>query len=107
MNGTTSPALTYSKNKVAIPSEENHIRLDARAGKDYFCIIYSKHPLNIEEIKQKSRGDAAQFQNRVMALLKDKQIIAPNIKLASNNISFEAKSTDKNLVVLFAELNHR
>lgn len=108
MNGATSPALTYAKNKVAIPNEENHIRLDQRAGKDYFCIIYSKYPLtNIEEIKQKSSGDPAQFQNRVTALLKDKQIIAPNVSIATNNISFDAKSTDRSLVILFATLNHR
>ncbi len=107
LESSISAALTYNKNQVAIPSEKKHIRLDGKVGKDYICIIYSKNPLNIENIKNKVRKGSGTFQNEVKSSLKSIEIKAENIKLKRNEIAFEAKSLNRNVVVVFMEIEHR
>jgi hypothetical protein len=102
-----SASMTYTTNKVAIPSETKHIRLDKQQGKDLFCLIYSKYPLNIAEIKQNLAGEGAVFRQQLSHLLKDKLMKPENVVKTPHKIEFRAKSADKSVVILFAELQHR
>ncbi|MEZ4851229.1 MAG: DUF4384 domain-containing protein [Bacteroidia bacterium] len=102
-----SPALTYSNNQVAIPSEEKHIRLDSNPGTDYMCLLYARSPLKIEEIKTKVRNGSGTFEERVKAALGKQLIELSEVNLHRDEIGFEAKSMWGEVVAVFLELEHR
>lgn len=104
---STSPALIYRQNQVAIPSEEKHIRLDATTGKDYLCMIYSAKPLNIERIKKRVKNGSGSFQSKVRAALKGKGMKTKEVAFQNNKIAFSAKSKEKSVVTLFMEIEHQ
>ncbi|MCB0840474.1 MAG: cysteine protease, partial [Bacteroidetes bacterium] len=106
-DSSISPALTYSNNQVAIPSEEKHIRLDSNPGTDYMCLLYARSPLKIEEIKSKVKTGSGSFEERVKAALGKQLIELGEVNLHRDEIGFEAKSMWGEVVAVFLELEHR
>lgn len=104
-----SPFLSYKKNEVAIPSEEHHVRMDNNVGTDFFCILYSKEPLNIEEIQKAVKQQSARltFKQKVEAVLGDKLMKDSEVKYDNKGrMSFTAKGKSKTVVALITELEH-
>ena len=104
-----SPALTYKRNDVAIPSETNHIRMDNNIGTDYLCILYSKEPLNLSDIQQRFRQQNGRltFKQKIEAVLGDKLMKDTDVRYAADGrMSFSAKAKGKTVVALVTEISH-
>ena len=101
-----SAALNYKKNDVALPSEDHYITMDNTVGKDYLCVLYSKDPLNIEQIKSSLEATNGRFMARLKSVLGSKLINPENVNFASNEISFKAFSKGGAVVALIVETDH-
>lgn len=105
-----SPALTYKRNEVAIPSETNHVRMDKTTGTDYFCVLYSKEPLNIEDIQTAFKQQSARlsFRQKIEAVLGSKLVKQNEVKIdaVSGKMSFSAKAKGGTVVALITAMEH-
>jgi hypothetical protein len=101
-----SAALNYESNNVAIPDEEHFIRMDNTIGTDYLCVLYSKEPLDIENIKTQINQQQGTFAEKVSKVLKSKLVNTANAKYNSNNIKFSAESAGKSLMAVVVEIEH-
>lgn len=105
-----SPALNYSKNSVPIPSEEHHIRMDGNVGTDYICVIYSKLPLNLDELKQSISKQSSRysFQEKVQRVLGKQLMSDKDIQYNAKDgaMSFKAAATGKSIATLFVQMEH-
>jgi len=105
-----SPALTYKRNDVPIPSEDKHIRMDGTVGTDFLCVLYSKEPLDLAAIRSKieSYGSRHNFRQKVeMAvgprLMKDSEV---TYNRTPGKMSFQAKGKGKTCVAMIVEMEH-
>lgn len=105
-----SPYLNYRSNKVPIPSASKHIRMDGTIGTDFLCVLYSKHPLDIENIKQaiRSKPGHYNFKERVEAVLASKLVAANkhNYYASPEGFFFDYKGMDQSVAALFVEIEH-
>lgn len=105
-----SPALNYSKNSVPIPSEDQHIRMDGNVGTDYLCVIYSKLPLNLDDIKKSISKQSSRysFQEKVARVLGSQLMSDKEVQYNSQNgvMSFKAEAKGKSIATLFVQLEH-
>lgn len=101
-----SAALTYKQNHIAIPDETYYIELDDTKGTDYMCVLYSKDALDINDIIDKIKTTEGSFYDKVKHSIPDKVAMTKEITYKPNNIGFSAK-TEKTLVPIFIELNHK
>ena len=102
-----SPALTYSKNEVALPSEDQHIRLDNTAGKDVMALIYSKKELDIKNIMSNLKSTSIPMDKKLMQLIGTDLVLPENTKYEPNNIRFKAKEVKQSTIVSFIEIEHQ
>lgn len=102
-----SAALNYKSNNVALPSEDTFIRMNETTGTDFMCVLYSKEPLDIEDIKsQVAEQGTGTFAEKVNAVLKNKLVNTQNIKFNPTQMKFSAVSKGKSVVALVVELEH-
>jgi hypothetical protein len=105
-----SPALTYKRNDVPIPSEDKHVRMDGTVGTDYLCVLYSKEPLDIDAIRRKVEGYGTRYdfkQKVEMAvgtkLMKDSEV---NFEKTAGKMGFSGKAKGKTCVAMIVETEH-
>ena len=99
--------LPYSHNNLAIPDEDSYNMLDENAGTSYYCFLYSREKLDIDNIMTSVENAKGSFSDRVFSVLKDKLVSKENIDYkGSNKISFNAKSRGKPVVPVIVEINH-
>ena len=105
-----SPSLNYSKSSVPIPSEDQHIRMDGNIGTDYLCVIYSKFPLNLEDIKTSIHQQSSRysFQEKVQRVLGNQLMTNEEVAYNSKNgsMSFKAAAKGKSIAMLFVQMEH-
>lgn len=105
-----SPALNYSQNSVPIPSENQHVRMDGNVGTDYLCVIYSKLPLNLDDIKKSISRQSSRysFQEKVQRVLGSQLMFGKEIQYDTQNgtMSFKAEAKGKSIATLFVQLEH-
>ncbi|BDS13551.1 C1 family peptidase [Aureispira anguillae] len=105
-----SPVLNYSENSVPIPSQDHHVRMDGNIGTDYLCVIYSKNPLNLEEIKRTVSQESSRysFQEKVQRALGSQLMSNDNINygIKDGKMSFTAEAKGKSIAVLFLQMEH-
>jgi hypothetical protein len=99
--------LPYKQNNVAIPDEESYNMLDETTGTSYYCFLYSKESLDVDDIMNKIENGVGNFWVRLNKVLDDKRIDKENINYSyDGKISFKAKSQDKSVVPVLVEINH-
>ncbi len=99
--------LPYRQNNVAIPDEESYNMLDETTGTSYFCFLYSKESLDIDDIMKRIENNEGSFWERLNKVLGDKRIEKENINYGyEGKITFKAKSLDKSVVPVLVEINH-
>lgn len=99
--------LPYKQNNVAIPDELSYNMLDETTGTSYFCFLYSKESLDIDEIMRRIENSEGSFIERLNDVLEDKRIGTENINYSyEGKISFKAKSLEKSVVPVLVEINH-
>ncbi|MDR2661430.1 MAG: C1 family peptidase [Treponema sp.] len=107
-----SPVLDYSRNTVAFPGERpgeiDWIELDDIPGSDYLVVLYSKQPLNIEEIRRRFENERGTFQQRTARAVGPDFISPANAGYEKETMSFSARSLNGSAVFgLLLEIEHR
>ena len=87
-----SPALNYKNNEVALPSEQQHIQMDNVRGTDIFCLLYSKKPLDIENINQNLEKESGTFFQRLYKVMKNDLVPRDYLRYYNQKMRFEIKS---------------
>lgn len=106
-NTKVSPYLGYKGNNVAIPDEKHYVRMDDNAGKDYFCVLYSKEALDMNTIMSKvANAPGNSFSERLHWVLKDKLVPTNEVNYSEFDIQFNAKTTSKTVVQITVEFEH-
>ena len=102
-----SPALTYSKNKIAIPSETHHIRLDQTVGTDVLALIYTKKPINVDKtIAALSARKSGTIEQALEAVLGSALAAEKAVTYEKNQAAFQAKNIKQTAVLLLFEIAH-
>ncbi len=101
----TLPYLPYSQNNVAIPDEDHFNIIDSTSGAAYYCFLYSKKSLDIDEVINKIEKGSGSFADRLNEALNDIQVDKNNIDFSGGNeIKFKAKSKGKYVVPVLVEI---
>lgn len=104
---TVSPALTYARSDVALPGDEAFIELDENPGKEHLVVLYSKTPLNLEQVQGTMRSTQGTLEQKVRAALGTQLVLPENIQWqAGQDISFSAKSKGKAVLAVYVSLDH-
>jgi hypothetical protein len=99
--------LPYSQNNVAIPDEDSYNMLDTTTGKSYYCFLYSKEKLDLQNIMQKVEGSQGSMWDRIKSVLGSSMLDKNNIEFNfSKDISFKAKSNGRSVIPILIEINH-
>ncbi|NWF89722.1 MAG: cysteine protease [Ignavibacteriaceae bacterium] len=99
--------LPYRQNNVAIPDEESLNMLDDTPGLSYYCFLYSKEMLDVQEIMKKIEKTKGSMWQRIKKVLGEKMINIKNIDFKSSDvISFNARSKGKTVVPVLIEISH-
>jgi len=105
--GNESPALDYSKNIVAWPSEHDWIRMDDVTGTDYLVVLYSKQKLDIDAIRSRFAAASGSFPERVARAVGSNYVLPSQIQFERSQIRFSASSTNSNAVMgLLLAIDH-
>ena len=106
-NERISAALVYKSNDIAIPDEKWHIVMDNTPGKDYACVLYSRDELPVDAIVAKMKAESGSFFEKVYKVLADKIVPAPTVHYDLSTIKFSVKNTEKIVVPVIVEIEHR
>ena len=99
--------LPYKQNNVAIPDEESYNVLDETTGKSYYCFLYSRNKLDIDEIMVSVENGTGNMWDRIKAALGKNLVDNSNIEFSTTeNISFKGKSGGKSVIPVLVEVNH-
>ena len=81
--------------------------MDNTIGTDYFCVFYSKNPLDLNDLSKKIEAESGTFNQKVEKVLESELVDFKTVKyLGGNKIGFSVKSKTKSLVVLIVEIEH-
>lgn len=99
--------LPYSQNNVAIPDEDSYNMLDTTTGKSYYCFLYSKEKLDLQNIMQKVEDSQGSMWDRIKSVLGSSMVDKNNMEFNfSKDISFKAKSNGRSVIPILIEINH-
>ncbi|MCX6149251.1 MAG: C1 family peptidase [Ignavibacteriales bacterium] len=99
--------LPYRQNNVAIPDEDTWNLLDTTRGKTYYCFLYSKESLEIENILKRIENEKGLFWERLNKVLKSSFVDVGNIEFKyDREIKFSARSKGKTVVPVLVEIEH-
>jgi len=102
-----SPALDYSNSRVAIPDERHYIQMDDQAGTDYIYVLYSRVPLNIDEIKKRMSKTTGSYEERLFKVMGPKTFSLADATVSGNStFKFEAKAIKKQCLGAVIKINH-
>jgi C1A family cysteine protease len=97
--------LPYKKNDVAIPDEDHYNMIDTSAGSTYYCFLYSKKSLDINDIMKKIENGTGSFKERLNDAVKDIQVDNNSINFSGGDeIKFDAVSGGKIVVPVLVEI---
>lgn len=97
--------LPYEQNDVAIPDENHFNMIDTTSGSSYYCFLYAKTSLDIDNIMKKIEDGKGDFEHRLYAAIKNLRVSNKDIKFSSGKeIKFSAKSHGKTVVPIVVEI---
>jgi len=92
-----------SSSIVAFPSDTKIIKMDENEGTDYLLILYSKEPLDMNEMLADMNKTSGGLSNKITAALGDKLIAKDKIKYDPTRIGFQVNvkyAGSRNLTVV-------
>ena len=101
-----SPYLPYHNGEIAFPDEKHYLTMDNVAGTDYFCVIYSRYPLNINEIYQKLGQRTEAVRQGLEQILENKLVNTNEIVYSQDEVKFSTSSLKGTVAFLIVELSH-
>jgi len=87
-----------------LPSENHFIKLDQNTGKDFLCVVYSKSPINLDDILKKIEVEQGDFKTKLKKVLGSQQVRQATYQ--QDQMKFSAVSQQQNAVVLTVEIDH-
>lgn len=105
-NSHVSPALTYSSNDIALPSENTWLELDDTTGTDYLCVLFSKYSVDINSLLNYLQNSDGNFYDKVKSGFS--KYLAPQNEISYNSTAMSFTATTSGVVVpLIVEFSHR
>ncbi|MBX2976230.1 MAG: C1 family peptidase [Ignavibacteriaceae bacterium] len=106
-NDKMSAYLPYSQNNVAIPSEESFNMLDDVKGITYYCFLYSKNKIAIDEKLLKIKNSEGNMWNRIKSAFGSELIESSKIKYElDEEIKFNAFSDSSTIIPIIIAIKH-
>ncbi len=97
--------LPYKKNNIAIPDEEHYNMIDYKPGPSYYCFLYSKKSLEVDDIIKRIENGKGAFKDRLTESLNGLLVDNSDINFTSGEeIKFNAKSRGKVVVPVLIEI---
>lgn len=103
----TSPLLGYKRGTVAFPSEDHFLQLDQTKGSDFVCVLYSRKPLDINELVRKMEIGKGSIKERVYQALGNELIPPMQTQYQSGKIGFNLKASKGSVVPIIVEIGHQ
>ncbi len=102
-----SPFLPFSKGEIAFPDEKHYLTMDNVAGTDYFCVIYSRFPLEINEIYEQLGKRKGTIKEGLEQVLGNKLVNTNEITYFPNEVKFSTNSLKGTVAFFVVELEHK
>lgn len=108
-----SPAINSTNATVIFPlndpitNKSRRFELNADASVEKICILYSKLPLDYNELEKKINSSPTTPYATIQNLYKNSLIPLKNLQTGNDKISFSSLAKENEIVCLFAELNHQ
>ncbi len=102
-----SPYLPYHNGEIAFPDEKHYLTMDNTAGTDYFCVIYSRYPLNINEIYQQLGQRKGTIKESLTKVLASRLVRTNDILYFPNEAKFSTSSLKGTTTFFIVELEHK
>ena len=102
-----SPYLPYHNGEIAFPDEKHYLTMDNVAGIDEFCVIYSRYPLDINEIYAKLGQRQGSIRESLQEVLGNKLVSTDKITYFPNEVKFSTSSQKGTVAFYVVELEHK
>jgi len=102
----TSAALSKATS-FYVPDANTPIEIDDTIGTDYLCVLFSKEDLDLIALFDKIKASPGTFQAKMRAALGDKLVDASEINFNPTSASFKMAESEKSVVMLIIEHDHR
>jgi Domain of unknown function (DUF4384)/Papain family cysteine protease len=101
-----SPALTYRRNRVALPAEDLYIQTDQNPGEEKIVVLYSLREINLDDVEDKLQTGTGSLAERLQAALGDRFVPFQRVSYETDKMVFKAKDRTKGVVALLVSINH-
>ena len=102
-----SAFLSEKGQRVAIPGGNYMFQMDETKGMDYLMVLYSKKPLDANQITQIMRFEEGTFTQRLYKVLGEAVVPLDHIKYEKNGrLQFSASSSNYTIVPIMVEMKH-
>jgi hypothetical protein len=105
-NSSMSPALTYKRNRVALPAEDLYIETDQNPGEEDILVLYSLREIDLNKVEEGIQTNSGNLAERLQAALDNKLISFDHVSYEMDTMAFKAKSKTKGVVALLVSINH-
>ncbi len=103
-----SAFLPYHQNNIAIPDEDSYNELDSTRGTSYYCFLYAKQALSIDEIIRKITSGSGSFLQKIASALGNKAVDLNTMNITSSDqIVFKGRSMGKTVLPIVIEIRHK
>ena len=94
--------------RMILPSRNTMFSMDKVKGKDYICVLYSKHPIRMDLVKQEMERMSGNFMQRLYKVLWHQLVPQNHIEYQniSNRLVFSANAGQHSIVPIIIELEH-
>lgn len=98
-----SAAMTYKSSHLIIPGEDDYFKVDNMDEIKNICILYSKEPLNFNQIIDRINSAHGSYTQKVRSVISDSIIPTSQVNFLSNSISYQVQA-EKSIVPVFIGL---
>ncbi len=101
-----SAHLDYTDSHIAIPDETHEFKLDNNVGTDYFCVLYSRNELDINDMVRRMGMAEGSFYKKLKTVLGGLMVLPKEIIYDNKVVGFKSLSA-RGVVPLVVEISHR
>lgn len=95
------------KEKFALPGDDYMYQMDGIKGMDYLCVLYSRRPLQINNVMDDLKNVEGNFMQRLYKILGSKLVPLNDVNYQKDkSISFSAVAKDNYIVPIVVEIEH-
>ena len=80
--------------------------MDNTIGTDHLCVLYSKNPLNIDDIRNRFEKESGTVVEKIRKVLGKQLVEGTEIKYTNDKMQFNSKSQTKSIAMILVEIEH-